>query len=616
MCMTACHEKPETLLETGFRLDRTEVNVPAEGGTMMVGWTVENPVEGMSVGIEAGYPDWINGFDCSTDGEITFNVDATDQEDVRDSRIVVSYGEDTSSFRVVQAGLSGNSDEPDDAEIALEIIQSRPNSIIVSIESKEPITYFINIEEKAVWDTYGSDEDIFAKDMELFQWFADSWGISLEAFLSEEFGILKYVTPYHMFMYVQDETRGTQYLTPDTEYVVYAYGIDGSGNILTDLYSVETSTGNFMLDNSTTFELDVQINGVQCEIQISPSDNSQQYMAGVILYKDGMPERDAIVGDILRSTEDQLFMYWSHPENTSSWEDIVSGFCYTGHQELEGELGLADVPGIVYAYPVDSKGVMNADMTIKEFRTSDIDDSQNKITMELSALTSRTATLTVTTTNNDLYLVMFDEDNDDYRSLAGEELANAILYSETSENIYSGRGNTVATLKNMHRNEEYVLIAFGFEGGKVTSEPVVLRFTTPEPVVSDVTCVPRIVKYYDMQQAYDKYPNVFRNPYGESRPVGQLEVELGGNPSSFSYFLEFTENVQNLYDDDLITMLENHYNDLGPFSESDWVYMFYEYSYTIVAVARDAEGNYGEVYRSEPMLFSPDGCSPIDELVL
>ena len=81
---------------------------------------------------------------------------------------------------------------------------------------------------------------------------------------------------------------------------------------------------------------------------------------------------------------------------------------FTGEQSVEEELGLADAPGVVYAYTIDDRGNMNGKMIIKEFRTNALDDSGNKIKMELSALTSRTATLTVTTTTNDLYLVMFD----------------------------------------------------------------------------------------------------------------------------------------------------------------------------------------------------------------
>ena len=559
---------------------------------MSVAWTVENPIDGMNVDIVPDYPEWLNRFDVSVEGKISFNVDEYTGQETREAVVAVNYGEDSSSFRVVQAGM----EEPDGEEaIKLEIIEARPNTVIVSIETDGELTYFINIEEKSVWDQYAGEEDVFAHDMELFQWNADGWGISLEAWMREEFGSIKYATPYHMFMYVQDGVRGTVYLKNNTEYVVYAYGINAEGERLTDLYSIETATVDYDQSNPVTFDIDISITGNLGSFKISPSDDNQLYFAGILLYRDEIPEIEELKADILRKKEDQIFMYWSHPENPDTWEAIVEWMAFKGEQSVEDELGLADAPGVVYAYTIDDRGNMNGEMVIEEFRTSDIEDSGNKIKMELSAVTSRTATLTVKTTTNDLYLVMFDEDGEEYDGLEGEELANAILYAD-SDNLYSGRNDAIIPMKGLHRGEDYILVAFGYEAGKVTTEPTVLRFTTPTPVVSDVTCKPQFAsEYYDLGQAFEKYPDVFRNPEGDSRPVVWMDVELGGEPASFSYILEFTENVQGLHEDDLITMLENYYNDLGPFVTEGWLYPFYGYSYTLVGVARDDEGNYGEV---------------------
>ena len=531
-CLAGCQEKLETQdKETGFSLNENIVEMSAEGGEAVVTWKVENPIEGANVMIARGYPEWINKFDTSVDGEIRFNVDSYTEQEAREARIAVNYGQDTSSFTVVQAGIEGGDEEDpdDDSEIKLEIVEARPNTVVVSIETDGNLTYFINIEEKAVWDQYAGEEDVFAHDRELFQWNADGWGISLESWLREEFGTIKYATPYHMFMYVQDGVRGTVYLENNTEYVVYAYGINGNGEILTDLYSVETATTDFDLSNPMSFDISIDITENFGSFRISPDDDNQQYFAGILLYRDEVPALEDLKADILRKREDQIFMYWSHPENTDTWEGIVEWMAFTGEQSVEEELGLADAPGVVYAYTIDDRGNMNGKMIIKEFRTNALDDSGNKIKMELSALTSRTATLTVTTTTNDLYLVMFDEDGSEYDGLEGKELANAILYAD-SDNLYSGRNDIIIPMKGMHRDVDYILVAFGYEAGQITTEPTVLRFTTPNPTVSDVTCKPQFSsEYYDLRQAFEKYPDVFRNPEGESRPVVWMDVELGGD---------------------------------------------------------------------------------------
>ena len=153
-CLAGCQEKLETpVQETGFSLDKSVVDVPAEGGVMTVDWTVENPIEGMNVEIVPDYPEWINKFDTSVEGKISFNVEPYTEKEAREAMVKVNYGEDSSSFKVVQAGIE-EGEEPDDDEIRLEIVEARPNTVIVSIETDGNLTYFINIEEKAVWDQY------------------------------------------------------------------------------------------------------------------------------------------------------------------------------------------------------------------------------------------------------------------------------------------------------------------------------------------------------------------------------------------------------------------------------------------------------------------------------
>ena len=100
---------------------------------MSVAWTVENPIDGMNVDIVPDYPEWLNRFDVSVEGKISFNVDEYTGQETREAVVAVNYGEDSSSFRVVQAGM----EEPDGEEaIKLEIIEARPNTVIVSIETR------------------------------------------------------------------------------------------------------------------------------------------------------------------------------------------------------------------------------------------------------------------------------------------------------------------------------------------------------------------------------------------------------------------------------------------------------------------------------------------------
>ena len=93
LCLAGCQEKHETpVQDPGLRLENSVVNVSAEGGTMSVAWTVENPIDGMNVDLVPDYPEWLNRFDVSVEGKISFNVDEYTGQETREAVVAVNYG--------------------------------------------------------------------------------------------------------------------------------------------------------------------------------------------------------------------------------------------------------------------------------------------------------------------------------------------------------------------------------------------------------------------------------------------------------------------------------------------------------------------------------------------
>ena len=79
-------EAPELTLTS-----ESEVNVSAEGGEVTITYTLANPAEngGISAQAEDG-AEWCDGFDCDTDGQVTFTVAANDG-DAREAVVTVTY---------------------------------------------------------------------------------------------------------------------------------------------------------------------------------------------------------------------------------------------------------------------------------------------------------------------------------------------------------------------------------------------------------------------------------------------------------------------------------------------------------------------------------------------
>lgn len=349
LMLAGCENKGTELeVKTGFSLGRNIVEMPAEGGEAVVVWMAENPIEGENVAISED-AEWLRDVDVSEIGKIKFRVDPTDLEEVpRETEVVAFYGEEEMSFKVIQAGK--------DPLIAFSIVRTSPTGISVSIEPKEEtMNYFANVVEKEVWDTYQSDEDVIAADMEFFQYLADRSGISLEEWLVQKFDYTWALSPYCMFHYVNNGENGYRDVKPDTDYVAYCYGINGKGEILSGLYKRETSTQALDLSNPVEYDIDVVVKGQKVTMEVVPSDGNQKYNAGIFpLYQDVTDEE--LMLELQRRMESNLFMAWSHPENTVSWEEMLANSFYSGNKTISYEFPTPDQKGVCYAYSVDENG--------------------------------------------------------------------------------------------------------------------------------------------------------------------------------------------------------------------------------------------------------------------
>lgn len=85
-------------------LEGVPVNVPVEGGEFCVTYSVENAVEGVNA-VPTTDAEWIENL-AARNGEIRFNIAATELFEAREATVVVSYeGAEEVSFKVIQAGL-------------------------------------------------------------------------------------------------------------------------------------------------------------------------------------------------------------------------------------------------------------------------------------------------------------------------------------------------------------------------------------------------------------------------------------------------------------------------------------------------------------------------------
>lgn len=133
-------------------------------------------------------------------------------------------------------------------------------------------TYNMMIVEKGVFDQYQSEEEVIADDMRFFQDMADGYQTSLQDILQQMLLSGEYAD-YHVG------------LLPDTEYVMWAYGMDYDGKQTSPMTKVA-----FRTPAGTHVDGKIAINVTRTADEISaeyvPDNNNMYYTAGVMNEKD------------------------------------------------------------------------------------------------------------------------------------------------------------------------------------------------------------------------------------------------------------------------------------------------------------------------------------------
>lgn len=337
------------------------------------------------------------------------------------------------------------------------------------------------------------------------------------------------------------------------------------------------------------------------------------------MYPKGIPDKEDLILELHREYELRMFMTFSHPDNTTPYEDIVNSGSAVGDTHFDNlDTKVAGKPGILFAYSIDEMGNISGDLYYETFNTAEEPRSDNIITMSVSDLTPRSATLHVSTTNNDTYHVIFAKYDAAYDGLSGIDLlsaigSNTILLEEG--NI--SNGDKDFKLSNLTRETKYIAAAFGYNNASYTTDIVTFEFTTPSQEIVEVSCIPSFEKYFNTTDLYETYPENFSGydmPGKQDVAFVPVTVQLEGDPDWYSYAMYSASAVNNWDDDQVITVLENvnRDNSLGMSKNFE---MRFDNPLVLIAVARDKDGKYGEVYRSEEFTLTRENCSPATEYV-
>ena len=467
--MVACTEDaPSNGNETKtpvIKFQSETVEIDYDGAEVLVDYTIENPVKGEMVVINNN-TEWLT-VETVGDAQLKFSAAANDAEAERKADVVINYkGAESVTLKVTQ-DYNALANSP----IAIKFVAADHASVTVDILTTDPeLTWVPMITYKEYFDEYTSDDEIFASDLEYFEYLAEMWDYTLAEFIEEMAGV------------GTEENLVIEDLEPSTEYVVYAYGINLDGERTTDIVSLAITTSE-PYTGDITFEISAVEEDYTLSFTITPSHKGIGYMYGIATEADinewkelaGSDNlRDAIqLGDIEAGIAE--LMDYGLVEERSDYYDIFSesDVMDYGWQELK-----ADTKYIIYAAKWNENCEIVGEVATYEHTSAPVETSDNVITAEISDITQSSVTVITTTSNYDSYAVIPVRASE-VEALNDEEVfafvMNAYGYIVSE---YTYNNDICETYTRMRPETDYTLLIFGCQAGVQTTDMQRINFTT------------------------------------------------------------------------------------------------------------------------------------------
>ena len=449
MTFVGCENKGGDEGVTSFTLAQTELEVSADGGVQSVAYTIKNPQQGAVV-LTNCKVDWIKELSTATVGEVKFTVMPNYTSEARETTITVQYTalEERYELKVKQAA----NDKP---RFTFEVAVNEPTRLSINVTPADLSTaYICRAYSEAHIDLNNLYEDELLADY-------DMEAIEYEAYYAGQ-------TVLNYLQNISHTGKGYDIeftkLTPDTNYVVYAYHIDlSTGEICSDIYrhvvrTAAPETAEF------EFEMEFEVSGAVITQTITPADKEVYYYT----YRWSVEEFymyygfSAVMEETLVTKWNEQMMAWV--QNGYQPYQIVDQNCFKGDKVIEHTDLKAETDYVFYIFAVDREtGLSASDITIVEKRTNKAHASNMTIEIVAKNIFQTTADVywTASDPNGKFARSVFTKEEFDALGANDEEKLETCL---NEYGFYEAYGYTDMNLTRLKPNTTYVAFAYGLDG--------------------------------------------------------------------------------------------------------------------------------------------------------
>ncbi|MBO5833170.1 MAG: BACON domain-containing protein [Alistipes sp.] len=524
--LCSCERGGETVKESGIILYNSEIEVGVDAATLRFNYDIKNRIEGVNLEVSCA-EEWIT-IDKIGETVVQYLVDENSGAE-RVATLNLTYGSEKNSLKIRQQGYV--------APLALTVETADATSVTFSVAAHDEETTWIGQIVGKEWFEGFTTEELLYEDMRYYNGVANEMGITLEEYLSSVL------------------SRGSHSgirmsgLDPETDYVVYIYGLTAKGEVTSRLFHAEFSTEAPYEGNDVTYDINVEVNRAIAKISIQPSHEGVAYFNNLITREDF----EAYGGDINKAADGVIQKII---EDYAAWDyTLAETFEYnTDYLATEYEFeAMANTEYVAFAFKWNEKCERLSEVSYKWFEVGEIAPSENVITMEISNVTQSTFDIVTTTTNLDPYVIFPIPAMDIAKMRTDDAIFEYILntYGTSSLVYYQCEGDVEGTFSGLEAGTEYAVLAFGYEAGTLTTAIVRENITTAEAGDVDA-CVYTI----------------------EVSDIGDREAQVSIRPSDFSIYYYWNVFEASMTEEEIKNYILSTYN--SAYYGDYWEFSYYE----------------------------------------
>lgn len=587
---TSCSNDTKTTKE--FTATPSLIEISEMGGECVVKYSLPNYIGTMLPAVVCA-EEWVTVAENTKKGEIRLRILPNYSAEEREAIVELRYVDTPTQPRIVvrQRGLSGE-------KLSIEVTELGYSECSIKVTPSDPdIRYIAMMAEKRYFTEQNitDEETLISADRSLFYSYTDK---SLEQFLKDS-GIAMQGT----------QTKRWQDLSPAKEYIIYAYGIYVDGDDydrVTPIY--HTPIAKRLPERSEQhFTTTITAEGPEVTFDIVPESWDGYYMVQIVedseagYIEQGLPfttENAEQVAEAFFYISDHMHYF----EGKSS-EDIMQQLGHKGNASFHKTLNANHrYMALVYAIAAEDGNIpmVVSEPQVEYFSTGTVERSDMTFEVEFTNIRPRSVDVCIVPSKDETYTAVMmyasslpEGDKQQQLDYVMSKYAPLELSGVYSEHI-----------DQLPPETEFAIAVCGYYAGAPTTDLFLYRFTTAKDGEGDNKIVEVQFSAYDMAEVAAIEP-YYNSMMGYADYFLSMEV-VTLTPSPTLHYELYAKSQYDSYTHKEIrdSLLEYAYT-----SSPDWALCNYGNEYVLCGLAEDENGYVGEMYVSEPIMFTKEQTS-------